>query len=223
MNDPYQILGVSENATDEEIKKAYRDLARKYHPDNYHDNPLADLAQEKMKEINAAYEQITKERSRRQAGQRLRRGLLRRFRLRRVRRLSGLRRIWAAPRVTAVSSSVLQQVRIAINTGNISRAEALLANYSDHNAEWNFLKGAVCYRRGWLDEALRYYRTACQMDPTNAGVPAGPGVYGGHGRHGIPPRRRESSAPLLRRKSLYEPVLSLGALQRRRLWWLLLL
>ena len=63
MNDPYQILGVSENASDEEIKKAYRDLARKYHPDNYHDNPLADLAQEKMKEINAAYEQITKERA----------------------------------------------------------------------------------------------------------------------------------------------------------------
>ena len=61
MNDPYQILGVSENASDEEIKKAYRDLARKYHPDNYHDNPLADLAQEKMKEINAAYEQITKQ------------------------------------------------------------------------------------------------------------------------------------------------------------------
>ena len=63
---------------------------------------------------------------------------------------------------------MLQQARIAINTGNISRAEALLANYPDHNAEWNFLRGAVCYRRGWMDEALRYYRTAVQMDPDNA-------------------------------------------------------
>ena len=58
---------------------------------------------------------------------------------------------------------MLQQARIAINTGNTSRAEALLANYPDHNAEWNFLRGAVCYRRGWMDEALRYYRTAVQM------------------------------------------------------------
>ena len=63
MNDPYEVLGVPRTATDEEIKKAYRNLARKYHPDNYHDSPLADLAQEKMKDINAAYEAITKERS----------------------------------------------------------------------------------------------------------------------------------------------------------------
>ena len=165
MNDPYKILGVPEDASDEEIKKVYRELARKYHPDNYHDNPLEDLAQEKMKEINAAYEQITKERA---SG----------------RRTGGAGGAYGggsyayggyqsyggygSSQSYSGQSSVLQQARIAINTGNISRAEALLANYSDHNAEWNFLKGVVCYRRGWMDEALRYYRTAVQMDPGNA-------------------------------------------------------
>ena len=63
MTNPYEVLGVSENASDEEIKKAYRELARKYHPDNYADNPLSDLAGEKMKEINQAYDTITKQRS----------------------------------------------------------------------------------------------------------------------------------------------------------------
>ena len=167
MNDPYQILGVSENASDEEIKKAYRELARKYHPDNYHDNPLADLAQAKMKEINAAYEQITKERA---SGKRGSGSGGASYGASGYGGYGGYQGYggYGGSQSYSGQSSVLQQARIAINTGNISRAEALLANYSDHNAEWNFLKGAVCYRRGWLDEALRYYRTACQMDPTNA-------------------------------------------------------
>ena len=213
MNDPYKILGVPEDASDEEIKKAYRELARKYHPDNYHDNPLEDLAQEKMKEINAAYEQITKERA---SG----------------RRTGGAGGAYGGGSYGyggyqsyggygSSQSSVLQQARIAINTGNISRAEALLANYSDHNAEWNFLKGVVCYRRGWMDEALRYYRTAVQMDPGQCRVPAGTGLYGGHGRHGLSARRQLRHP--VQRKPLPEHVLPVHPVQQRRLLVVLLL
>ncbi len=59
---PYEVLGVSPNATDDEIKKAYRELSRKYHPDSYVDNPLASLAEEKFKQVQEAYEQIMKQR-----------------------------------------------------------------------------------------------------------------------------------------------------------------
>lgn len=166
MNDPYQILGVSENASDEEIKKAYRELARKYHPDNYHDNPLADLAQEKMKEINAAYEQITKERASGKRGSGSG-GPLRRFRLRRIRRLSGLRRIWGLPE--------LQRSELRAPAGPHRHQHrqhqpggGAAGQLQRPQCGVELPEGAVCYRRGWLDEALRYYRTACQMDPTNA-------------------------------------------------------
>ena len=57
---PYEVLGVSENASDEEIKKAYKELVKKYHPDKYQDNPLADLAEEKLQEINEAYDILMK-------------------------------------------------------------------------------------------------------------------------------------------------------------------
>ena len=60
---PYDVLGVSQNASDDEVKKAYRELSRKYHPDANVDNPLADLAEEKFKEIQEAYDEIMRQRS----------------------------------------------------------------------------------------------------------------------------------------------------------------
>ena len=153
MTDPYQVLNISSNATDDEVKKAYRDLARKYHPDNYHDNPLADLAQEKMKEINAAYDEIQRRRSGQGGG----------------RTTTSQSYGYGYGQQSAHSGSpVFQRVRMAINRNDLNTAEQLLAEISDHNGEWNFLKGMICYRRGWVDEARRYYQTACQMDPGNA-------------------------------------------------------
>ena len=60
---PYDVLGVTVNASDDEIKRAYRDLTRKYHPDANVNNPLADLAEEKFKEVQEAYDTIMKERA----------------------------------------------------------------------------------------------------------------------------------------------------------------
>ena len=62
MYDPYKVLGVSRDASEDEIKKAYRALSRRYHPDANQNNPNQAAAEEKFKEIQAAYQQIMKER-----------------------------------------------------------------------------------------------------------------------------------------------------------------
>lgn len=56
---PYEVLGLSPGASADEIKKAYRKMVKQYHPDNYKNHPLEELAKEKMQEINNAYEQLT--------------------------------------------------------------------------------------------------------------------------------------------------------------------
>lgn len=68
MYDPYAALGLTRNATDEEIKKAYRSLSRKYHPDANINNPNKEQAEEKFKEIQQAYQQIMYEKERGTSG-----------------------------------------------------------------------------------------------------------------------------------------------------------
>ena len=151
MKDPYSVLGVSQSASDDEVKKAYRDLARKYHPDNYQNNPLADLAEEKMKEINEAYDVITKQRS----GS--------------YQSTSGSYGSYNAGQNRSYGSQDpnFARVRSLINAGNLSAAEQLLFQIPTKTAEWYFLSGSIAYRKGWLDEAKQNFTMAVQMDPNN--------------------------------------------------------
>ncbi len=153
MKDPYEVLGVSPNATDDEVKKAYRDLARKYHPDNYANNPLADLAQEKMKEINEAYDAITKMRSGGVSG-----GSSGSY---------GGSGGYSGQSSSSSARAEYAQIRRAINENRIDEADNMLNAMATKDAEWYYLRGAVAYRRGWADEARQNFRIACQMDPEN--------------------------------------------------------
>jgi len=152
MRDPYEVLGVPPTASDDEVKRAYRDLARKYHPDNYVDNPLADLAQEKMKDINEAYDTITRNRAgggsanyQRQNSQNYQR----------------------ASYYNASNNELYMRIRQAINVGDLDSADNMLRTVRDPDAEWYYLCGTVAYRRGWLDDARRNFQSACSMEPNN--------------------------------------------------------
>lgn len=157
MKDPYEVLGVSPSAGDEEVKRAYRDLARKYHPDNYQNNPLADLAQEKMKEINEAYDAITRQRA--GGGQQYAQSYSRSY----SQSYAG-----QGSYQSGGAGAPYARARQEINRGNIVAAEQILNAMGTRDAEWYFLTGSIAYRRGWLDEARRNYEIACQMAPGNA-------------------------------------------------------
>lgn len=154
MNDPYSVLGVRPDASDQEIKKAYRELARKYHPDNYVDNPLADLAEEKMKEVNEAYEAIQKQRSGGGSQQSSSSS-------------GGYQYGYQQRSYGGGGNPTYGRIRNLINTGDLNSAERLLQEVPQKNGEWYFLMGSIAYRRGWLDEAMQNYNLAVQMDPNN--------------------------------------------------------
>ena len=160
MTDPYQVLGVSPSATDEQIKNAYRELARKYHPDNYVNNPLADLAQEKMKEINEAYDQSQRQRKQQQQSYSGQASANRGYSNAGYSRQS----------YSGQGRSQFADIRQLLNSNRLSEAEELLEGIPQQrrDAEWYYLRGRVFYVHGWLDQAYRYYTRAVQMNPGNA-------------------------------------------------------
>ncbi|HEY8350890.1 MAG TPA: DnaJ domain-containing protein [Clostridia bacterium] len=152
MKNPYEVLGIREGASEEEIKKAYRELVKKYHPDQYRDNPLSKLAEEKLAEINEAYDYLMKNVS--SGGNSQYSGGASYGR-------SG------ADGWSDSGSDFFNQVKSHINSGNIRLAEEMLDSSRSRPAEWYYLKGIIFIRKGWYNEAYMHIQRAVNMDPAN--------------------------------------------------------
>ncbi len=140
---PYEVLGVSEDADEETIKKAYRTLVKKYHPDKYVNNPLADLADEKIKEINKAYDMLINRKSTSGSGYNANTSY------------SG-----------ATGDEAFRKVRELMTQNKLQEALTLL-NSLPRTAEWYYLAGRMRMQVGWYDQAVTFMRTAVNMEPTN--------------------------------------------------------
>ena len=148
MTDPYEILGISKNATEDEINTAYRNLVKKYHPDKYVGNPLADLAAEKIHEINEAYDIVMNNYKNGSSS-------------------SGGGQYSQSSDNNSNNDFDSNEIRRLINEGNFARAQHLLNSARIRNAEWHFLMGMLLKNKGWYDMAYQHLNRACDLDPSN--------------------------------------------------------
>lgn len=153
ITNPYKILEVSPNASNEEIKRAYRELSRKYHPDSYVDNPLAELAEEKFKEVQEAYDQIMKERengygnpSSNQSGS-----------------YSG----GSAYYGSSSDPAELNSAASYINAGQYRAALNVLSGISNRTARWYYYSAAANAGIGNNIMAVDHIQQAMRMEPNN--------------------------------------------------------
>lgn len=180
---PYKVLGVSEDASQEEIRSAYLSLVKKYHPDKYSDNPLKELANEKLKEINEAYELLTKKGTTASSSRGSSTSSYETY--------SGSGSAYSGP-----SSAEFARARNYINQNNLQAAKQILDTIQVRNAEWYFLYGIIYLRQGWHDKAREYLSYAYEKEPgnaeyrnayaavSNAGSPFARGGAGSGGQYG---------------------------------------
>lgn len=144
MKDPYSVLGVPRDATNEEIKKAYRALCRKYHPDANINNPDRDKAEEKFKEVGEAYQSIMDERSGK-----------------------GGQSAYGSSQSYGESDSRLRSAAAYLQRGYYREAINVLNSISDRSAMWYYLSAIANSRLGNNIIAREHAKTAAQMEPGN--------------------------------------------------------
>lgn len=159
---PYTVLGVDPNATDEEIKKKYHTLVKKYHPDRFQDEKAKADATEKLKQINDAYNQIENMRSGK--------GTSNSYGSSGYGGYGGYGTGYGYgggyTGYTGGNES-FSRVRQFIAMNNIMAAQNLLNSISDKNAQWHYLQGVVYLRQGFYENGKRHIETAINMDPQN--------------------------------------------------------
>jgi len=156
IEDPYQVLGVSRDASDEEIKKAYRALAKKYHPDLH---PGDAAAAEKMQQINAAYEQIKNPQKAASQQSGYGGGSYDPF--------GGFNPFGGGYQQSAQGDSYQNSAYAYIRYGRYQEALNVLAQCANRDAQWYYLSALANDGLGNQVTAMEHIRRAVSMDPSN--------------------------------------------------------
>ncbi len=161
MTDPYQVLGISRGASDEEVKKAYRSLSRKYHPDANVNNPNKEQAEEKFKQVQQAYDQIMKEKQQGMGYDNSSYGSYGDF--------GGFGGYYSGGNAYQEENSKLQAAANYIRNGYYKEAANVLNDIplSERNGRWYYYSAVVNQRMGNNATALEYIRRAVELEPSN--------------------------------------------------------
>lgn len=154
MSDPYKVLGVSRDAGMDEIKKAYRNLSRKYHPDANINNPNREKAEEMFKLVQQAYDQIVREREQGSSG------------------YGGYGNFGGYSSRTAQAEEDEDTLKLRaaanyLNHGHVREAMNVLDGITSRSAAWYYLHAVANSRLGNNVSALEDARRAAAMEPDN--------------------------------------------------------